>query len=102
MKSAERRRQENQNQKKVSREEVAQRAYQLWQAAGQPFGRDLEYSAEAEAELLAARHYRPMEVGAAKTGPGGPNRRACMNWTGTRGAETGEAQGRLDALWNFW
>ena len=43
---------QGQNQRKVSRDEVAQRAYQLWVAAGQPFGRDLEYWLQAEAELL--------------------------------------------------
>ena len=47
---------QGQNQNKVSRDEVAQRAYQLWVAAGQPIGRDLEYWLQAEAELLAARH----------------------------------------------
>ena len=36
---------QGQNQNKVSRDEVAQRAYQLWVAAGQPSGRDLEYLA---------------------------------------------------------
>ena len=61
--------QENRSQNKVSRDEVAQRAWQLWQAAGQPVGQDLEYWLQAEAELLAARHCRPMKVGAAETGP---------------------------------
>ena len=60
---------QGQNQRKVSRDEVAQRAYQLWVAAGQPFGRDLEYWLQAEAELLAARHCRPKKVGPAETGP---------------------------------
>jgi hypothetical protein len=87
VKSAERRRQENQNLKKVSREEVAQRAYQLWQAAGQPFGRDLEYWLQAEAELLAARQCRPMEVGAAKTGPELEIAGACMRTGLERGAQ---------------
>jgi hypothetical protein len=42
-------------QMKVNRDDVAQRAYQLWEAAGQPLGRDLEYWLQAEAEFLASR-----------------------------------------------
>jgi len=44
----------NQNQIEVSRDEIAHRACQLWEAAGQPIGRDAEYWLQAEAELLAA------------------------------------------------
>jgi hypothetical protein len=49
---------ENQSQNKVSRDEVAQRAWQLWQAAGQPVGQDLEYWLQAEAEVLAGSKRR--------------------------------------------
>jgi hypothetical protein len=38
----------------LSRDEVAQRAYQLWEAAGRPSGRDLEHWLQAEKELLSA------------------------------------------------
>ena len=61
---------QGQNQNKVSRDEVAQRAYQLWVAAGQPAGRDLEYWLQAEAELLAARQSdRSPEVGGLRASP---------------------------------
>jgi hypothetical protein len=61
---------QGQNQNKVSRDEVAQRAYQLWVAAGQPSGRDLEYWLQAEAELLAARQSgRSPEVGVSQASP---------------------------------
>ena len=46
---------QGQNQNKVSRDEVAQRACELWEAAGRPVGRDEEYWLQAEAELLASR-----------------------------------------------
>ena len=59
-----------QHQNKVGRDEVAQRAYQLWVAAGQPIGRDLEYWLQAEAELLAARQSgRSPEVGVSQASP---------------------------------
>ena len=38
----------------LSREEVAQRAYHLWEAAGRPVGQDLEHWLQAEEELLKA------------------------------------------------
>lgn len=42
----------------LRREEVARRTLQLWQAAGQPAGRDLEFWLQAEVELLS-RHHHP-------------------------------------------
>ena len=61
---------QGQNQNKVSRDEVAQRAYQLWVTAGQPIGRDLEYWLQAEAELLAARQSdRSPQVGVSQASP---------------------------------
>ena len=61
---------QGQNHNKVSRDEVAQRAYQLWVSAGQPAGRDLEYWLQAEAELLAARQSgRSPEVGGSQASP---------------------------------
>ena len=61
---------QGQNQNKVSRDEVAQRAYQLWVAAGQPIGRDMEYWLQAEAELLAAMQSgRSPEVGGSRASP---------------------------------
>jgi hypothetical protein len=53
----------------VSPDEVAQRAYQLWEAAGRPSGQDLEHWLQAEAELLADARKRPTEVGAAEASP---------------------------------
>jgi Protein of unknown function (DUF2934) len=42
----------------LRRDEVAGRALRLWQAAGRPAGRDLEYWLQAEVELLAERRNR--------------------------------------------
>jgi len=39
-----------------SRDAIAVRAYQLWESAGRPSGRDLEHWLQAEAELNAANH----------------------------------------------
>ena len=39
----------------VSRDEVAQRAYQLWEAGGCPSGRDLEFWLQAEAQLQSGK-----------------------------------------------
>ena len=35
----------------VSQDEIAQRAYQLWEASNRPAGRDLEFWLQAEGEL---------------------------------------------------
>jgi len=43
------------NQSRISRDEVAQRAHQLWEAAGPPVVRDMEYWLQAAGEFLAAR-----------------------------------------------
>jgi hypothetical protein len=40
---------------KLRRSEVARRTLQLWRAAGQPTGRDLEFWLQAEVELLSER-----------------------------------------------
>jgi hypothetical protein len=37
----------------LRRDEVARRTLQLWEAAGRPKGRDLEYWLQAEVELLS-------------------------------------------------
>jgi len=60
---------QSRNQSRVSRDEVAQQAYQLWEAAGQPAGRDLEYWLQAESELLASNGHRPTTVSATAGGP---------------------------------
>jgi hypothetical protein len=45
----------------LHRDEVARRTLQLWEAAGRPTGRDLEYWLQAEVELLSERqHCRPI------------------------------------------
>jgi len=55
----------NQDQIKISHDEIAQRACRLWELAGHPIGRDAEYWLQAEAELLAAtQRVRLPEVGA--------------------------------------
>ena len=78
---------QSEHRNKVNRDEVAQRAYQLWQAAGRSIGRDLEYWLQAEAELLAATHCRPMKVGAAETGPEPEIAGACTRTGLERGAQ---------------
>ena len=42
----------------LRRAEVARRTLQLWRAAGQPTGRDLEFWLQAEVELLSERRAR--------------------------------------------
>ncbi len=39
----------------VSREKIAERAYQIWQESGRPDGHDQEHWFQAERELSAAR-----------------------------------------------
>ncbi len=39
----------------LTHEQIAQRAYEIWQRKGQPRGRDYENWVEAEAELLNGR-----------------------------------------------
>jgi hypothetical protein len=54
----------NQDQIKISHDEIAQRASKLWELAGHLAGRDAEYWLRAEAELLAAKQrVRLPEVG---------------------------------------
>jgi hypothetical protein len=60
---------ESQPQAKVPRNEVQHRAYHLWEAAGRPAGRDLEYWLQAEAELLAGNHRTRPQAGASETSP---------------------------------
>jgi hypothetical protein len=43
-------------QTEASRDAIAVRAYQFWESAGCPLGRDLEYWLQAEAELNATNH----------------------------------------------
>lgn len=52
-----------------SQHEVAQRAYQLWEAAGRPSGRDLEHWLQAEAELLRASQPRHVNFGTSDSNP---------------------------------
>jgi hypothetical protein len=49
------------------REAVARRAYQLWQAEGQPAGRDLDYWLRAEAQIQSGQPFRSP---ASMTAPG--------------------------------
>ncbi len=59
---------ETQTQIQSCPEEVAQRAYQIWQAAGRPTGRDLEHWLQAEAELRAGGPVYPPQVKAPELG----------------------------------
>ena len=40
---------------KSAHDDVARRAYQLWEAAGRPQGKDMEYWLQAEAEIRGDR-----------------------------------------------
>lgn len=67
----------------VDRDEVARRAYQLWEAGGRPAGRDLEFWLQAEAELHFARHSRSPKasvsgdgLGRESTGASAPSQQA--------------------------
>jgi Protein of unknown function (DUF2934) len=46
----------------VNPDEVAQRAYQFWEAAGRPPGRDLEFWLQAEAEIRSTRHSHSLQA----------------------------------------
>jgi hypothetical protein len=46
--------------------EVASRAYRLWEQAGKPHGRDLEFWIQAEAEVRAAAETKKTVLGAGK------------------------------------
>jgi len=68
---------ESQPRTRNHREEVAHRAYQLWEAARRPAGRDLEFWLQAEAELGSPRHNRSAQPAASGANPkpqggGGP------------------------------
>ena len=43
--------------------EVASRAYRLWEQAGKPHGRDLEFWIQAEAEVRAAAETKKTVLG---------------------------------------
>ncbi len=53
----------------VNRDQVAQRAYQLWEAAGRPAGRDLEYWLQAESEIHSASHSHSPKAAVSGNGP---------------------------------
>ena len=64
----------------LRRDVVARRTLQLWEAAGQPTGRDLEYWLQAEVELLSERQH------------------CRSNWSSSRKWRGGwETRGRLNA-----
>jgi hypothetical protein len=46
--------------------EVASRAYRLWEQAGKPHGRDLEFWIQAEAEARAAAGTKKTSLGEGK------------------------------------
>jgi hypothetical protein len=50
-----------QDQPTAGHDEVATRAYRLWEADGQPLGRDLEYWLQAETEIRAHRTGRSQD-----------------------------------------
>jgi hypothetical protein len=52
----------------IQNNEVTKRAYRLWEQAGKPQGRDLEFWVQAEAEARAAAGSRKTGLGAAKQG----------------------------------
>lgn len=52
-----------------SQDEVPRRAYQLWEGAGRPSGRDLEHWLQAEAELLRASQPHHADFGTSDSDP---------------------------------
>jgi hypothetical protein len=46
----------------ASNNEIANRAYLLWEQASRPQGRDLEFWLQAENDILAAPHSRNAEI----------------------------------------
>lgn len=57
-------------QSSVNEQQVAQRAYELWEAGGQPAGRDLEYWLQAESELRSASQTSRAMMNSAQSGSG--------------------------------
>jgi hypothetical protein len=53
----------------LSRDEVARRAYQLWETAGCPAGQDLAHWLQAEEELLYACHSHRVTFGTSNSDP---------------------------------
>jgi hypothetical protein len=51
---------------KNERLEIAERAYELWRAAGHPTGQDMEFWLQAEAELAASKHRRSRKANASE------------------------------------
>lgn len=51
---------------------IAERAYELWTAAGHPAHRDLEFWLQAETELEAAKRSRHRKGGVPEPGPAQP------------------------------
>jgi hypothetical protein len=66
---------DNPDRREVNRDEIAQRAYELWAAAGQPIGRDVEYWLQAETELRSRRQ--------------GPSAKASFSSDGEKGKSPG-------------
>ena len=50
----------------IQNNEVTNRAYRLWEQAGRPQGRDLEFWVQAEAEARAAAGAKKPDLGRAK------------------------------------
>ena len=53
----------------VTKEEITLAAYQIWEKAGRPSGRDLECWLEAEKQLLTARTAKAQASGSTKAAP---------------------------------
>ena len=62
-------------QKNTSRDEIASRAYHIWEETGRPAGRDLEHWLQAERELTSAQAI-DAEPAATEPSPNAPPRSA--------------------------
>jgi hypothetical protein len=52
----------------IEENEIANRAYRLWEQAGRPSGRDLEFWIQAEAQVRAAAGARKPALGGERKG----------------------------------
>ena len=84
---------ESTQQSPASQEQVAQRAYEIWLANGQPVGRDLDYWLQAEAELRLASQTSRAGMHPMQCGSGRENTATIV----TGGTQTDKSQKSKDA-----
>jgi hypothetical protein len=95
---------QTQTQIKVGPDTIARKAYQIWEAAGRPNGRELEHWLQAEAELRAANQRSNLKFIFPNTGPGvatvQPNDHARSESNGSRSAKPGRRESASRVMGN--